>query len=213
LALRDLGFGLEQIGALLDDDLSVEELPGMLRLRRAQIEQSLADEHARLRRVEAHLRALEGRNAMSTQNVVVKKTQPLRIAEAFGTAAALGPQHVGPVFMELMPELMGHLDRAGARAGMVVGYYDDPAEDGSVGVHVGVDIGDQAVESDGRVKVVDLPVVEVASLLHRGPMDNVEEDYEALIRWIDDSGYPSPRSAASSISSGTTTTTRRTSRS
>src|SRR5579864_9237777 len=59
LALRDLGFTLEQIGPFLDDDVSVEELRGMLRLRGAEIETTLSEERARLRRVEAHLRAIE----------------------------------------------------------------------------------------------------------------------------------------------------------
>src|SRR5687767_14802491 len=45
LALRDLGFTLEQIGKLLDDEPPVDQLRGMLRLRQAQIEQTLTDEH------------------------------------------------------------------------------------------------------------------------------------------------------------------------
>lgn len=189
LALRDLGFGLDQIGALLEDELPVAQLRGMLRLRQAQIEQSLADEHARLRRVEAHLRALEGSAAMPTQNVVVKHTQPLRMAEAAGTAKGFGPDRIGPVLMQLVPVVTAHLQQAGARPGAMVAYYDEPADDGSVVVHAGFDVGDQTVAADGRVQVVDLPVIEVASAVHRGAMDGVEPVYEALVRWIEDSGY------------------------
>ncbi|MBV9004479.1 MAG: MerR family transcriptional regulator [Solirubrobacterales bacterium] len=53
LALRDLGFTLEQIRSLLDDELVVEQLRGMLTLRRAELERTVADEQSRLRRVEA----------------------------------------------------------------------------------------------------------------------------------------------------------------
>src|ERR1700736_2056480 len=55
LALRDLGFTLEQIRSVLDDDPAVEQLRGMLQLRQAQIEQTVSEEQARLRRAEAHL--------------------------------------------------------------------------------------------------------------------------------------------------------------
>lgn len=55
LASRDLGLTLEQIRPLLDEDVSVEELRGMLRMRRVQIEHHLLEEQGRLRRVEAHL--------------------------------------------------------------------------------------------------------------------------------------------------------------
>ncbi len=188
LALRDLGFTLEQIGGLLEGEATVKELRGMLRLRRGELEQSVVDEQNRLRRVEAHLRAIEGSSAVNTQDVVVKHTQPLRIAELRGTAAALNPEHIGPVFGQLAPRLAAHVMHAGGRPGMLVGYYDDPREDGSVDVHVGFEIGAQDVPSDGEIEVLNLPVIEVASLVHRGSMEGVVSVYEALIRWIEDSG-------------------------
>ena len=86
LALRDLGFSLEQIRSMLDDDPPVEQLRGMLRLRQAQVEQDVADEQARLRRIEAHLLALEGSTVMSSLDVAIKTTEPIRIAEASATA-------------------------------------------------------------------------------------------------------------------------------
>src|SRR5262245_11421829 len=55
LVLRDLGLTLEQIRPVLDGDPSVEQLRGMLMLRQAQIAQDVADEQARLQRVDAHL--------------------------------------------------------------------------------------------------------------------------------------------------------------
>src|ERR1700693_5494264 len=83
LALRDLGFSLQQIRQVLDDDPPVEQLRGMLRLRQSQIEREVTGEQARMRRVDAHLRALEeGSIAMSTLDVAVKHTEPVRIAEA-----------------------------------------------------------------------------------------------------------------------------------
>src|SRR2546421_3378412 len=82
VALRDLGFGLDQIGAVLDGDLPVDELRGMLRMRQAQIDQTVSDEQARLRRVEARLRALERSTDLELQDVVLKQAQPLRVAGA-----------------------------------------------------------------------------------------------------------------------------------
>jgi DNA-binding transcriptional MerR regulator len=42
VALKDLGFTLQQIQLILDDKLSAEELRGMLRLRQAELQQPLA---------------------------------------------------------------------------------------------------------------------------------------------------------------------------
>ena len=120
LALRDLAFTLEQISGLLDGEPSVEQLRGMLPLRRAQLEQTVADEQGRLRRVEAHLRAIEGSNTVDAPDVVIKQTHPLRVAEVRGTASPLDPERIGPVFGELAPQLIGHLEQAGAQPGILV---------------------------------------------------------------------------------------------
>jgi DNA-binding transcriptional MerR regulator len=189
LALRDLGLSLDQIGDVLDDEPPLDELRGMLRIRRTQIEQGLADEQARLRRVEAHLRAIEGSTVMATHDIVLKTTDPLRIAEAVGVAPGFGHENLGPVFAQLLPEVLARIDESGARPGRSVAWYEQPTDEGSVVLHAGFDIGDQTVESDERVRVVDLPVVEVASVVHQGSMETVEPTYVALVTWIEDSGY------------------------
>ena len=189
LALRDLGFTLEQVRPLLDHEPPVEELRGMLRLRQAQIAQDVAEDQARLRRVDAHLRALEGSVAMSSLDVAVKNTEPVRIAEANGEAAGFGHDNLGPVFERLVPVVLGHLGAAGVRPATMVAWYEEPADDGRVVAHVGFDVGEQDVDEGGGVRVVALPSITVASVVHRGDMEGVVAVYEALVRWVEDSGY------------------------
>ena len=101
MALRDIGFGLEQIKQVLTQDISVDELRGMLRLRHAQIEQAVGEEQDRLRRIEAHLRALEWRDIVELQDVVIKETEPIRVAQA--SAGGLTHADIGAAFGRLMP--------------------------------------------------------------------------------------------------------------
>jgi DNA-binding transcriptional MerR regulator len=189
LALRDLGFTLEQIGELLhSEDLPVEHLRGMLQLRRAQIEQHVADDQARLRRVEAHLRALEGSVLMLSIDVVVKRTDPVHTAEASGLSPGFG-ENLKPVFERLVPRVLQHLAKADARPGIMVAWYEEPADDGSVVLHAGFDVGNQPVPEGDGIRVTELPSITVASVVHRGSMDGVESTYEALVRWIGARGY------------------------
>jgi len=181
LALRDLGFTLEEIRPLLDDEVSVDELHGMLRLRRSDVAQRVADEQARLRRVEAHLRALERTTPMSSLDVAVKTATPIRVAYKTGTAEGFGFEHIHPVFAQIVPVL---LDKFGfPLPGTMVAWYG-MADDGAVLVNIGIDIGD--AEVDG-LNVDVLPETLVASVLHHGMFVNVGDTYEALTQWVEDS--------------------------
>lgn len=190
LALRDLGFSLEQIGELLRDEPPVEELRGMLKLRHAEIAQRLDDETARLGRVDAHLRALEEPEVQVGRRVVVKTSEPLRVAEATGTAADLGPANVTPVMLRLIPHVLARLAELNVRAGMLVVHIPRRADEADdVEVHGGFEIGNQRAAGTDTVRIVDLPQVQVASLVHEGPIENVQPVYAAFLRWIEAAGY------------------------
>jgi effector-binding domain-containing protein len=126
---------------------------------------------------------------MEAKDVVIKQTQPLRVVEACEVAAGFGSEHIGPIFRRLAPKLIAHLQRVGAEPGVLMGYYDDPAEDGSVGVHVAYAVGEQTVTAGDGIEVVELPVIQVASVVHRGGMETVTAVYEGLITWIENSGH------------------------
>jgi DNA-binding transcriptional MerR regulator len=190
VALRDLGFGLEHIGQILSQDISVEELRGMLRLRRAQIEQTVGEEQDRLRRVEAHLRALEWSDLMELQEVVIKHTEPVRVAQA--SASRLTHADIGAAFGRLLPQVIAHIEAAGARPGISVAVYEDDGgsvPEGEIVLHAGFAIGEQDVPASDTVQVVTLPVIEVAAAIYRGGDEGIVAAWEALVRWIDDGGY------------------------
>ncbi len=68
IALKDLGFSLQQVAAILAEELSAEELRGMLRLRQAELEAALTAAGARLAQVEARLRTIESEGRMSADD-------------------------------------------------------------------------------------------------------------------------------------------------
>lgn len=72
LALKALGFSLDQIATMLDDDVPPEELRGMLTIRKAQVERSLAEEEAQLRQIESRILQIEEQGSLRDYDVVVK---------------------------------------------------------------------------------------------------------------------------------------------
>jgi DNA-binding transcriptional MerR regulator len=80
IALKELGFTLEQIARLLDDELPAEQIKGMLKLKRAEIEQQLQAEERRLAQVEIRLRQIELEEQLPAYDVIVRDIDPQWVA-------------------------------------------------------------------------------------------------------------------------------------
>ncbi|MGW3472495.1 MerR family transcriptional regulator [Saccharopolyspora sp. NPDC000995] len=65
IALKELGFSLQQVQQILNADLTAEQLRGMLRLRQAELEKKIVADTARLAHVQARLRVIETEGIMS----------------------------------------------------------------------------------------------------------------------------------------------------
>lgn len=194
LALKDLGFTLQQVGAVLDERVGPEELRGMLRLRRAELAEAVAAASARLTRVEARLRSIESEGHMPADDVVIRAVPAVRVAELTGTAASYQPQDIGPVIGPLYERLLPLLEGAGLRpTGPGIACYEDaPEGGGAIVVHAGVTVSAPVGPvGDTGVRVVELPPFEAATIVHRGAMDDVLSTTHTLARWLDANGYRS----------------------
>ena len=191
VALKDLGFSLGQVQAILAEQVSVAELRGMLRLRRAEIHAQIEAETARLARVEARLLTIEDEARVPVDGIVVKHLAPVRVGELAGLAASFEPEDITPVIQPLYGSLWPLLAAAGVcAAGPALAYYEDaPAGDGAVVVHAAVPVVAEP-GGDHGFSVVDLAGVDhAAAIIHHGSMNDVLSTGQALARWIDASGY------------------------
>jgi DNA-binding transcriptional MerR regulator len=192
VALKDLGFTLQQVASMLDDQVSLAELRGMLKLRQAELQEQIATDTARLAQVRARLLAIESETSQLAP-VVVKRIEPVRVTELTGTAAGYEPQFITPVIQGLYGELPRQLSRAGIDiTGHGVAHYEDADGDtGAIEVHAALPIAGEPAgphEFD-VVRLAEIPAA--ATLIHHGSMDNVLASIQALAGWIDASGYQS----------------------
>jgi len=185
LALKDLGFSLEEIGHFLESGLSVEQMRGMLKLRQAEIRQQVEEEVARLERVELWLREIEQEDSMSKYDVVIKKIEPIKVAAVRGVVPTPPDQR------SLWDELMNYLNQKGAR---MIGppmaiYHDKEFKERDWDIEVVMPIVDELTSENG-VRIYDLPTSEkTACVVHTGPFATIGEAYDALAKWIDQNGY------------------------
>ncbi len=168
------------MASIIDDKVGVEELHGMLRLRRAEPATRIAEDAARLRQVETRLRAIETEGAMPTNEVVVKNVPAVRVAELSGIAKSFEPESIGPVINPLYGELYGALGRAGLiPAGPAIAYYEDAPDGEGVVVHATLPVNAEP-GGDHGLTIVDLPAIEqAATVVHDGEMDLVMSTIQA----------------------------------
>jgi DNA-binding transcriptional MerR regulator len=188
IALKELGFKLEQVGAILDESVDAEELAGMLRLRRAELEEQITADTSRLARVEARLRAIQEEGQMITQDVALKSVPAIRVAELRGTAGSWAPEEIGPEIKSLFAELGERLSAAGVTpCGDPIAHYE-PRDDDTITVAAAIPVEAEVGERDGFT-VAELPLVErMVTLLHHGSMERCVPSYEALSLWVEENG-------------------------
>lgn len=201
IALKELGFTLQQVQSILAETVSAAELRGMLKLRRAEIQAVLEAETTRLARVEARLLTIEDEARAPADGVVIKRLEPVRVGELTGEAAGWEPEAITPVIQPLYGALWQRMASAEiCAAGPAVAYYEDaPAGEGAIVVHAAVPVaavpgadGSGGAGRDPGFAIVDLPAVERAAvIIHHGSMDDVMATGQALARWIDANGYRS----------------------
>lgn len=188
LVLRDLGVPLAQIGGLLDDDVTVEQLRGILRLRQAEARARLAAQTEQLRRVEIRLAQLE-EASVADYDVIVKRLEPMRVVTL--TEELESYDQIGAACDRLYPRLQAALARhAVPFDGLSIAQYEETGDESrplrittALPVPPGV-----TIEGDG-LRTSELAAVErAATTVVRGDPAQFAAAFRALHEWVDQTG-------------------------
>jgi DNA-binding transcriptional MerR regulator len=188
LALKDLGFSLDQIARLLEEEPSLEQLRGMFQLKQAQTQEMIDREQARLTRIAARLRQIEQEGKMPTYEVLLKQVDPVLVAS----------------FREFVP--MG--DNLARSYGKIVAYldqrhvpYEQPTllllhsrhelrgDNMEIDVEVAVPLSAAPPDDNEQIAIRTLPVAQVASTVHTGDSLSLGRAFAALYRWMNANEY------------------------
>ena len=196
LALKDLGFSLDQISRLVDDTLPAEQLRGMLTLKQAEIERQLTEGQMRLLRVAARLKQIEREGEVSPYEVVIKTTTSQTVASTRQTVPTL--EDMPTYRCELYDELYDLVSKHHAKPLTpeyalyhTIEYVD---RDIDMEAAVAVDKIPEAVPDDGEDHLTfrELPAVrQMASVVHEGSAWDIPQAITALFGWIGENGYAS----------------------
>jgi len=188
IALKELGISLEQIGIMIHNAPSKEQIKGMLMLQEADIDQRMREEQARLALVRFRLRMLDMEEEMPDLEIIVKKIDPIRtlqirkVCAGFTELEALGR------------EIESALSQAGitfdANTFQMTLFHSDDYRIEDIDLTMTVAIpekfnDDVSLATLGTMAVDYTPTVEAATFIHRGEAtdDNMQEKLTMLRRW------------------------------
>ncbi len=195
LALKDLGFSLDEIKRLLNDELPALRLREMLRSRREEIARQIQTNQATLDQVEARLTLIEREGALPRYEVLLKEVPPTWIAAVKGSFSTY--EEAASTFAGLFQALAAFLRKQGVRStGPAMALYQETEGPEGIPVEAALPLA-SSLPSRGEVSVRLLEGVErMASVVHRGTLSNLSEAYTDLFRWVEANGCPvagSPR--------------------
>jgi effector-binding domain-containing protein len=185
LALKDTGLSLEEITTLINNSLNPAQMRDIFILKQAELRQRLSEEQKRLEHVGNLLRQIEKEGKLPDYKVVVKKVEPLLVASMRGILPNYG--EVGQLYEVIFKYLAKKMIFKPAAPTMLI-CHDDEYKEKDVDVEVCVPIK-KSIPSSDKVKVYELPEIEAACIIHKGPYESFSETYAALMGWIEKNGY------------------------
>lgn len=197
LMLKDLGLSLEQIARLLKDNLTADQLRGMLMKKQEEIKQELQESRARLERVEARLSQIEQEGKLTNYDVILKKVEPQKIVSIRQVVPSISAmyQYRCTLYNAIYHWL--ELNRIESDGLELAIYHNAEFTDQNIDMEAAVmaNVIDSKTSApttatDENVITQELPVVqEMASLIHQGRPQDVGQAMVALYSWIGENDY------------------------
>jgi DNA-binding transcriptional MerR regulator len=195
LALKDLGLSLEQIRYLLAENVSAEQLHGMLMLKQAEIEQEVQETQLRLRRVRARLQQIEQEGQVSPYEVILKPGLAQTLVSLRQCV-----EHVSDMKdyrYAMFRRIYGWLEERhiAPNGPEVVIYHNTEYTEHDINMEIAVSIAPGAAPAlapshDHGITIVSLPATpQLATVLHHGFLWEVGLAITALYSWIGTNGY------------------------
>jgi DNA-binding transcriptional MerR regulator len=191
LVLRDLGLTLEQIGGVIDQNASADQLRALLEVRRGDAERALAEEAVRLRQIEARIAQLDGGEG-DLDDVLIRAEPARRIVAVRDTVGSFveARQIIGELARTL-PKLLPR-DILGSIIGIA---HSAEFEPDAIDVELGfVLTGDPPVElspvGSRPLRVRELPAVpSMAACVRVGLPEHAHLITGKIGRYVESNGY------------------------
>lgn len=188
LALKELGFSLDQIQKIMQEAPSGAELRRMMQLKQMELEKQIEQETARLNRIEARLRQISQEGALPQQEVIVKEVPDRLVAGLRKTISGYG--QISQLYEELCaaaPAICRQTDPALPAA--VLHYDQEYLDDEGMTMEMVIPLSGQR-KLPVPVRVYQLEgAAQMACMIHQGSLEEIPQIYQQLVGWVEANRY------------------------
>jgi effector-binding domain-containing protein len=185
LALKDVCFSLEEITFILNKSLNTEQIQTLLEIKHLEIAEKIQTEQERLSRVRNLLKTYKQEAYFMSYDIVLKEVEAIRVASLRDIIPSYSEQG------QLWEELGEHIKKHGAKIvpPCMVMYHNPEYKEGSIDAEIVEPIVGELPETN-RIKVRVIEAVKVmATVVHKGPYENLHLAYNAISKWIEDNSF------------------------
>lgn len=183
LALKNLGFSLEQVKVMLDGDIQAVQIRDMLQSRRSQLVGQLQQEQEKLTMVEVWLKQIEneGGDPMSQYEILIKKVEPITVYSKRQIVPA------EEMVVQLLESVWNDIMAANVRkvGPSITIYHQTEYKERDMDVEAAI-----PVAAGCQLETNELPAIDKAAcLIYYGSHEGLGSAYGALAGWIEENGY------------------------
>lgn len=197
MALKEVGFSLEEIARILRDNLRADEMRGMLKAQLVLAESDIETAQLRRESILGHLRSLDLEDNFSTYDVTLKPIEAYTIAAIRETIPTVEqvPGRLGEMFNTIAGWIHNHKLPIGPPLTI---YHDESYSPEDIDTECAFIIPGREVDSiekpDTPIAIRLMEAVQqaattvVADDFHQ-KVEGLKPAYSALVQWIEDHGY------------------------
>ncbi|MFP3387742.1 MerR family transcriptional regulator [Brevibacillus sp. SIMBA_040] len=183
---KELGFTLQQISELFQEDISAEQIRGMLKLKESEIERQLNIELAKLSRIKERMQLVECEGKMDKeQEIVVKRVEVVQMV----TYASTGTVDDIPNLFDIFDGLLDSRIRSALSGPRTVLWNVSSSTAHEFELEAGYVVKSEALRLPEPLRFRSLPSVTMATMLFRSDSVYSETACLNLAEWIEQQGF------------------------
>ena len=179
---KEMGLSLGEIRALLARRATAAELREVFRERRSELLKRMQEDSVRLTRIDERMRVLEGNRNAASSEVQLRQTQPVWVVSL---REKIHSYEETEAMFEEVERRVGAAQVSRERAAL---WHSCANEGPAIDCEV-LRFLRQPAPLRGNLRTFQLPAVTVASVVHFGGDQTIEDSYRALATWLASSEF------------------------